>query len=71
MGLGTSNVFEWAAVATVIVEHKDIMYPGKKLRYLKNSLVKNALTLISTSDMNNQKELIELISMTYGVAHTT
>ena len=45
--------------------------PCQQLRYLKNSLVKDALTLVSTNtNINDPVDLIEPISWTYGVAHT-
>ncbi len=71
VGAGECDVFEWVAVATEIVEHEDTMAPCQKLRYLKNSLVKDALTLVATNtNIYNPVELIDLISRTYGVART-
>ena len=64
------DVFEWVSVATKILENENSLTDMDKLKYLRNSLVKDALTTVSSGVIRNPADLIKAISAAYGANHT-
>ena len=64
-GPGEIDIHEWMMLAYEIEENGNFS-PEDKLRWLKNSLVKAAYTLISASKVSTCAQLIDVIAMTFG-----
>ena len=67
---GEVDAHEWLSQATDLVDNEKELKEGEKMRILRNSLVKQALTLVTSSEVNTCKELMDLIALTYGEAHS-
>ena len=65
------SIAEWVPLAFDLLENDNRLDSWEKLYILRNSLTRNALTLVSTSVKHEDpKLLIKLISQSYGYEHT-
>ena len=67
---GELDVHEWLTMAYELRDDHPDVSSGDKLKWLKNSLIKGALLLVSSSVVNDVAELIQLIALTYGASHS-
>ena len=68
IGPGECGVGEWLILAQDVVDYDTKLSPQEKLDYLRNTLVGDALQLLSSclDDIQDGQQLVELISRTYG-----
>ncbi len=68
---GECSITEWVPLALDLLENDRRLEDWEKFYILRNSLTRNALTLVSTSVKHgNPRLLIKLISQSYGYEHT-
>ncbi len=68
---GESTCDEWVSLAQDMIDYDLHLNPVEKFYIMRNSLVKDALTLISSSTLDfNPQELVNTIMMTYGYSHS-
>ena len=67
---GEIDAKEWLSQASDLIDNESELKEDEKMRILRNSLVKQALLLVSSSEVHTCKELLDLIALTYGEAHS-
>ena len=67
---GEIDAREWLSQASDLIDNEKELKEDEKMRILRNSLVKQALLLVSSSEVHNCRELLDLIALTYGEAHS-
>ena len=70
VGSGEVDAREWLSQANDLIENEKQLQEKEKMRILRNSLIKHALLLISSSEVNTCREILDLIALTYGEAHS-
>ena len=70
VGGGEVDAREWLSQANDLIDNERELKEHEKMRILRNSLIKQALLLVSSSEVNTCKELLDLIALTYGEAHS-
>ena len=70
VGGGEVDAREWLSQANDLIENEKDLKEIEKMRILRNSLIKQALLLVSSSEVNTCRELLDLIALTYGEAHS-
>lgn len=64
-----ADIHEWLLLAKEVLKDKELT-DLDKCRVIKNSLIKTALTLASSYEVKSAKELVDLISLSYGAARS-
>ncbi len=65
-GPGECNITDWIAAARQLMEPDVPLTDAERLRFMKNSLVKDALTLVLSGNVKTPQELLDMISKAYG-----
>ncbi len=65
-GPGECNITDWIAAARQLMEPDVPRTDVERLRFMKNSLVKDALTLVISGDVRTPQGLLEMNSKAYG-----
>lgn len=69
-GPGEIDIHEWLMLAYEIEDNSNLS-SEEKFRWLKNSLVKTAYTLVAASKITECSDLIELIALTFGASKSS
>ena len=67
---GECHIKEWLIGAREVVDHCPSIPNTRKIQILRNSLVRNALTLVASIDITDPRLLVEMIAQSYGAGHS-
>ena len=65
-GPGECNITDWIAAARQLMEPDVPLTNPERLRFMKNSLFENVLTLVLSGDVRTPQDLLDMISKAYG-----
>ena len=65
-GPGECNITDWIAAARQLMEPDVPLTDPERLRFMKNCLIKDALTLVLSGNVKTPQDLLNMISKAYG-----
>ncbi len=65
-GPGECSITDWIAAARQLMEPDVPLTDAERLRFMKNSLIKDALTLVLSGNVRTPQDLLDMISKSYG-----